>query len=145
MTQAASGGLYFEGHTIAYSEDIIRFPEPHWVKADEGARHDLSRSGDILCAVLPTSHGLWSFMSAYMRGQCETEAGAKVAAVKYLQPEDPLDGLDSEPRDLVEQILVRYGELGPEAGGRLLERVSEIMGINSDVVVSFKDVVRSRD
>ena len=84
-------------------------------------------------------------MSAYMRGQCETEAGAKVAAVKYLQPEDPLDRLDSEPRDLVEQILVRYGELGPEAGGRLLERVSEIMGMNSDVVVSFKDVVRSRD
>ena len=84
-------------------------------------------------------------MSAFMRGQCETEAGAKVAAVKYLQPEDPLDGLDSEPRDLVEQILVRYGELRPEAGGRLLERVSEIMGMNSDGVVSFKDVVRSRD
>jgi len=84
-------------------------------------------------------------MSAFMRGQCETEAGAKVAAVKYLQPEDLLDRLDSEPRDLVEQILVRYGELGPEAGGRLLERVSEIMGMNSDIVVSFKDVVRSRD
>lgn len=124
------------------SDDIIRFPEPHWTEAEEGAWHYLSRSGDVLCAVFPTSHGLWSFASAYMRGQCETEAGAKTAAVKFLQPEDPLDGLDDEHRDLICRTLARYRELGPEAGQRLLDQIFEILADDSGVVVSLDEVTR---